>query len=505
MSEAPTTAGSETRNGGALDRATLVVAGVVIIGAVMSILDATVVNVALNTLVRELDSTLPTIQWVISGYTLALASVIPISGWAADRFGARRVWLLAVVLFTGASILCALAWSVGALIAFRVLQGIGGGLLTPVGTAIIARAAGPQRMGRVMSLMGVPLLLGPVLGPVLGGLLLQTVSWHWIFLINVPVGAGAIVLGWRLLPRTPGRPTDRLDLVGLLLLSPGLAALIFGVSQVRTPSSLGSPPVVISVVAGVVLIGAFVWRSLRTDSPLVDLRLFAGRTFSAAAITVFALGTATFGSMLLLPLYFQQVRGESVLITGLLTTPQALGMAIAMTLSGRLSDKIGAGWVVPVGIVVAICGQLGLTILTATTSYWVVGAVLVLLGLGLGASMMPAMSAAYATLSSEAVSRATSELQIVQRVGSTFGSALFAVVLAQRIAAGGVSTGGAGAQAGARLAEAYAGTFWWAVALGVVALIPALALPRRHRALRQTVLGHYHPMSGNAGPQSEEG
>lgn len=227
MSEAPTTAGSENQDGGALDRATLVVAGVVIIGAVMSILDATVVNVALNTLVRELDSTLPTIQWVISGYTLALASVIPISGWAADRFGARRVWLLAVVLFTGASILCALAWSVGALIAFRVLQGIGGGLLTPVGTAIIARAAGPQRMGRVMSLMGVPLLLGPVLGPVLGGLLLQTVSWHWIFLINVPVGAVAIVLGWRLLPRTPGRPTDRLDFVGLLLLSPGLAALIF--------------------------------------------------------------------------------------------------------------------------------------------------------------------------------------------------------------------------------------------------------------------------------------
>lgn len=209
--------------------------------------------------------------------------------------------------------------------------------------------------------------------------------------------------------------------------------------------------------------------------------------------------------MLILPLYFQQVRGASVLMTGLLTTPQALGMAIAMTLSGRLSDKIGAGWVVPVGIVVAICGQLGLTTLTATTSYWVVGAMLVLMGLGLGSSMMPAMSAAYATLSSEAVSRATSELQIAQRVGSTFGSALFAVVLAQRIAASGALGGGAGAQAGARLAEAYAGTFWWAVALGAVALIPALALPRRHRALRQTVLGHYHPMSGNAGPQSEEG
>ena len=500
------TASTGTREGGGLDRATLIVAGVVIIGAVMSILDATVVNVALDTLVRELDSTLPTIQWVISGYTLALASVIPISGWAADRFGARRVWLVAVALFTGGSVLCALAWSDVALIAFRILQGVGGGLLTPVGTAIIARAAGPQRMGRVMSLMGVPLLLGPVLGPVLGGLLLQTVSWHWIFLINVPIGAVAIALGWRLLPRTPGRPTDRLDFVGLLLLSPGLAALIFGVSQVRTPSSLGSPPMIISVAAGVALIGAFVWRSLRARAPLVDLRLFGGRTFSAAAITVFALGTATFGSMLLLPLYFQQVRGEGVLVTGLLTTPQALGMAVAMGVSGRLSDKVGAGWVVPAGIVTAVCAQLGLTTLTSTTSYVAIGAVLVILGLGLGSSMMPAMSAAYATLSSEAVSRATSGLQIVQRVGSTFGSTLFAVVLAQRIAAGGVPAGGAGPQASteagaetaARLAEAYAGTFWWAVALGVLALIPALALPRRHRAPRHTVRGHPHPMAGNA-------
>lgn len=501
------TASSET-TGGSLDRATLVVAGVVIIGAVMSILDATVVNVAINTLARDLNSPLPTIQWVISGYTLALASVIPISGWAADRFGARRVWLVAVALFTGSSILCAFAWNAESLIAFRVLQGIGGGLLTPVGTAFIARTAGPKRMGRVMSLMGIPLLLGPVLGPVVGGALLQAGDWRWIFLINVPIGAVAIALGWRLLPRTPGKLTDRLDFVGLLLLSPGLAALIYGVSQVRSLDDLGSATVLLSAAVGVVLIGAFVWRSLRSSAPLLDLRLFAGRTFSAAAITVFALGTATFGSMLLLPLYFQQVRGEDVLTTGLLTTPQALGMMIAMSVSGRLADRVGAGWVVPVGPVLTIGALFGLTGLSAPTSYWAIRAVLVVMGLGLGSCMMPSMSAAYSTLGDEALSRATSEMQIVQRVGSTFGSSLFAVVLAQHIISSeGAAAGGAGtgAQAAVRLAEAYASTFLWEVALSALALIPALALPRHHRTPKRTVYGHGHPMSGNVklGPQPD--
>ena len=502
MSEASTTGGSGTQGGGALDRTTLVVSGVVIIGAVMSILDATVVNIALNTLSRELDSTLPTLQWIISGYTLALASVIPISGWAADRFGARRVWLFAVAVFTGASVLCALAWSPGSLIAFRILQGFGGGLLTPVGTTIMVRAAGPQRVGRVMSLMGVPLLLGPVVGPVLGGALLQTASWRWIFLINVPVGVLAVVLGWRFLPRAVGQSTDRLDLLGLLLLSPGLAALIFAVSEIRSLGDLGSASVLVSAAASVLLIGAFVWRSLRSRASLLDLRLFANRTFSAGAITTFALGTSTFGAMLLMPLYFQQVRGEDVLTTGLLTTPMAFGMAAAMSASGSLTDRIGAGWVVPAGIGLAIGGLFGLTRMTATTSYWSVGAVLVVLGLGFGSSMMPTMSAAYSTLSEDAVSRATSELQIVQRVGSSLGSALFAVVLAQRIISSSASSDGAGAGNATELAAAYSGTFWLAVALGAVALIPALFLPRRHRTRRRSVRGHCNPLSGNARQES---
>ena len=489
-----------TRNGQPLDRATLVIAGVVIIGAVMSILDATVVNVALHTLTRDLHSSLSSIQWVISGYTLALASVIPTSGWLADRVGAKQVWLSAVVVFTAGSLLCGLAWSSGSLVAFRLLQGIGGGVLTPVGTMIIARAAGPERMGRVMALMGVPMLLGPVLGPVLGGALLQTASWRWIFFINLPIAAVALMLGRRLLPSTPPQPGKRLDLVGLGLLSPGLALLIFGVSKLHTVHELGSPEVLTALLSGVALITAFALRSLRVSAPLMDLRLFRERTFAASAITTFALGSALFGGMLLLPLYFQQVRGEHVLVTGLLTTPQALGTALGMTLGGRLADRIGAGWIVPVGLAMSAAGLLGLTSLTSTTSYWEIGALLVLMGAGMGASMMPTMSAAYTTLSREAVSRATPELQIVQRVGSTLGTALFAVILQQRITAGTAGTRALTAAGhvggGPTLAGAFAGTFWWGIALTAVAFIPALFLPRRHRpAPANPVEGA--PMAGN--------
>ena len=488
---ADATASGQTSGGGSLDRATLVVAGVVILGALMAILDTTVVNVALNTLGRELGSPLPTIQWVVSAYTLTLASVIPLSGWATDRFGARQVWLFAVVVFTSGSVVCALAPSAGALIASRVLQGIGGGLLTPVGTTIIVQAAGPGRMGQVLSLMGVPLLLGPVTGPVLGGALLQTAGWRWIFLINFPIGLVALLLGSRLLPRAEGRRAERLDFWGLLLMSPGLAALIFAISEVRTLSDVGSPAVLLSVAVGVLLIGAFVWRSLRIDAPLLNLRFFGGRTFAAAAITTFTIGLATFGSMLLMPLYFQQVRGEDVLTTGLLTVPQAVGTAIAMSVSGRISDRIGAGWVVPAGLALALCGFLGYATLSAATPYWATSTFLFVVGLGLGSITMPAMAAAYGTLTSEEVSQATPELQIFQRTGSTFGSAFFAVVLAQRVGAAG------DAASAARLADAYAGTFWFAVAIAVVALIPALALPRRLHPM-QILRGHCHPMSGNA-------
>src|SRR5215211_660459 len=206
-------------SGGALDRRLLMVSSVVVLGAVMSILDTTVVNVAINQLAQEFDATLPTIQWIVTGYTLALATVIPLTGWAADRFGTKRLYLISIVLFVAGSALSGMAWSAESLIGFRILQGLGGGMIMPAGMTILTRAAGPQRVGRVMAIIGVPMLLAPILGPILGGWLVDDVSWRWIFFINLPIGIVALVAALRILPRDKPKPAEKLDWQGLLMLS----------------------------------------------------------------------------------------------------------------------------------------------------------------------------------------------------------------------------------------------------------------------------------------------
>src|SRR3954467_15525411 len=245
---------------GKLDRRILTIASVVVLGAIMSTLDTTVVNVAINTLARDFDTDLATIQWIVTGYTLALATVIPVTGWAADRFGTKRLYMLSIGLFLIGSALSGAAWSAESLIAFRVLQGLGGGMVMPVGMTILARAAGPERMGRVMALVGVPMLLAPALGPIVGGALLDGASWRLIFFVNLPVGALALVLAARVLPREAGSRAEPLDVLGLALLSPGLAALVAGLAA---PAG-GALAHALWLGAGSVLIAAFAWHALRT-------------------------------------------------------------------------------------------------------------------------------------------------------------------------------------------------------------------------------------------------
>ena len=215
-----------------LDKHVLLVAGVVVLGAIMSILDITVVSVAQPTFQTEFDATPAQVAWTMTGYTLALASVIPLTGWAADRFGTKRLYMLAVALFTAGSVLCAAANSIEMLTAFRVLQGLGGGMLMPLGMTIMTRAAGPERIGRVMAVLGVPMLLGPIFGPILGGWLIDIASWHWIFLINLPIGIVALVYAAIVLPKDSPTPSESFDFVGMLLLSPGLALFLYGVSSI---------------------------------------------------------------------------------------------------------------------------------------------------------------------------------------------------------------------------------------------------------------------------------
>jgi EmrB/QacA subfamily drug resistance transporter len=478
-------------SGSGLDRGTWIVAGVVILGAIMSILDTTIVNVALDALARDLEAPLDTIQWVSTGYLLSLAIIIPLAGWMSERFGSKRVWLVSVALFGLGSALCGLAVSAGMLIAFRVLQGLGGGLIMPVGMSILAQTAGPKHIGRVMSLLGVPMLMGPVLGPVLGGFIVDTVSWRWIFYVNLPIVVAALVLGARLLPPEIGRAdAGRLDWAGVALLSPGLAAIVFGLSETESHGGLDAPIAFGPILAGALLVGLFVRHATRAARPLIDVGLFRSLHFSAAAATVFLIGVAFFGALFILPLDYQVARGLSPLEAGLYIVPQGIGAALMMPISGRLVDRIGGGRVAVVGCTLMALATIPFAFVTTGTSAWLLHGVLFVRGLGQGAAVMPAMAAAYSRLASAVVPRATGALNAIQRIGGSIGTAFLAVVLQHeaRAAVGGGSVLGpvdpaVRAHAAGPLATAFSHTFAWAAALATAAIIPAavLALTERSR------------------------
>ncbi|MFL6079583.1 MAG: DHA2 family efflux MFS transporter permease subunit, partial [Ornithinibacter sp.] len=322
-----------------IDGPVLKIAGVVVLGAIMSILDITVVNVALPTFQTEFGEPgapllYSTVTWSVIAYTLALAMVIPLTGWAADRFGTKRLYMTALLLFTLGSVLCATASSIGMLIAFRFLQGLGGGMLMPLGMTIMTRAAGPARMGRLMAILGVPMLLGPIFGPILGGYLIDNYSWHWIFLINVPIGIAAITYAFFVLASDRPTPSESFDWVGAALMSPGLAMFLYGVSSIPGEGTFFSFKVLFWGTLGLLMIASFVFWSFRTTHPLLDLRLFRNRNLTVSVITMALFAAAFFGGLLLVPTYFQEVRGESTLQAGLLVAPQGIGAMITMPIAG---------------------------------------------------------------------------------------------------------------------------------------------------------------------------
>jgi EmrB/QacA subfamily drug resistance transporter len=472
-----------------LDRRLLMIASVVVLGAVMSILDTTVVNVAINTLARDFDTPLSTIQWIVTGYTLALATVIPITGWAADRFGTKRLYMISIGLFLAGSALSGAAWSAESLIAFRVLQGLGGGMLMPAGMTILTRAAGPQRVGRVMAIIGVPMMLGPILGPILGGWLVDDFSWRWIFFINLPIGAVAFIASLRILPKDSPQPAERFDVLGLALLSPGLALMIYGLAQSASSGGFGSTDVLAPALIGAALIVGFVLHALRTPHALIDLSLFKNRTFAVASGTLILMIVSVFGAMLLLPLYLQAVRGESAFDSGLLLAPQGIGAMIAMPIAGTLTDKTGVGKIVIPGLLLLIASTIGLTQLTGDTSYLTLSAILFVMGVGMGFAMMPLMSGAMQTLRHAQVARASTSLNIIQQVGASIGTAVMSVILTVALKdrlGGGSGDSGLGAaptnlplEVRDLMASAFTHTYWWAVALVVPAILVALLLPRR--------------------------
>ncbi|MCQ9133562.1 DHA2 family efflux MFS transporter permease subunit [Streptomyces hilarionis] len=458
----PAGSGASTALGGVL--------AVVITGSVMSVLDITIVNVALRSLTTAFDSPLETVQWTATAYTLALAAAVPTTAWAMARFGAKRTYLSALTLFTAGSLLAACAWDIGSLIAFRALQGLGGGLLMPVGMAMAMTAADRERLGRTMALLGLPVLVGPVAGPVLGGWLIDAASWRWVFLVNLPVGALALVLAARLLrPDAPrgARPAPGLDVPGLLMLSPGLALLLFGLARGGERGDLAEPGALVPALAGAALVAGFARRALTAREPLLDLRLLGDRTFAVGIGTLALFTCGYFGSMLLGPVYWQQVRGWSATATGLLGVPVGLAVGATMQIAARRIDRTSPRALIRAGIAVGALGMAltGLQIGAEGVPAWRPVCATVVMGIGSGMVLMPTMATATRDLPPERLAAASTALTINSQTGAAVGTALVSVVL-----------GSAGLDpAGFRIA------YLVAAGLLALALIPATGLPRRRR------------------------
>lgn len=475
------------------------VAAVVMIGSFMAVLDGTIINVAIPALqgwFARLDGALPaysTVAWTVTGYALATAAIIPLTDFGLRRVGARAMYIGSILLFTIASVLCALSPSLPFLIVMRVVQGLCGGCIMPVGTALVAGAAGPDSLGRMMGLMGVPMLIAPIIGPVLGGWLVEAASWHWVLLINVPFGLAAAGLGLLLLPRTGGRGVARLDVPGVVLMSPGLALTLWGVSNAGSGAPAGSPTVWLPLVLGLVMVALFVRRSLRTDHPLLDLTILRLRGYRAAILLAVFFQTAFTADLLLLPAYFQQVRGLGAMAAGLLIAPTGLGALVTMPIASRLIDRLPAGRVVPFGMTAMLLSVLALTRVGADTSLWWLGAVLALQGLGIGGTMMPVSTAALQVVDRREVGNATTLFNIGQQVFGAVGIAIVSVTLALLLAAtplGPTAVAGEldGADLDAGLAQAagaFGRAFWVPTLFMGLALLVSFRLPMRRAASRR--------------------
>ncbi|WP_258046071.1 MDR family MFS transporter [Leifsonia shinshuensis] len=427
-----------------LDRTVVRTATALVVGALAVVFDTTILSVALHTLATDLHTTVAQIQWVTTGYLLALAATVPLSAWCLARFGGKRVWMAALAIFLAGSILSGLAWNAESLIAFRVFQGVGGGLMLPVMTTMVMEVAGGRQLGRVSAVIGLPAMAGPVLGPVLGGLILALGDWRWIFWVNIPFSVAGLLLAWRMLPADRGRdPKRRLDLVGVLLLVPGLAGLLLGLSDSVLIGGFGRLDAWLPLVAGAALVAAFVWWALRQrGAALVDVRLLRVRSVWSASTLLFLSSVALYGAMLLLPLFFQQVRGTDALGAGLLLVPQGLGTLACRPLAGRLIDRVGARWIALAGFAIVAVSTVPFALSPASAADPLLLVALFIRGFGLGAITMPLMVASYQGLAGEQIAHSSILTRTAQQLGGSFGTALFAVLL-QAAVEGGASLSGA--------------------------------------------------------------
>ncbi len=405
---------------------------VYVLALFMDLMDMTITNVAIPTLTTKFATTTTTIEWVITGYLLSLALFIPISGWLGDRFGTKRVFIAALGVFVLGSTLCGLSWSVESLIAFRVLQGVGGGMLTPVGMTMLFRAFPPSERAAASAVLVIPVTVAPALGPLLGGYIVQYQDWRWIFFLNIIPGILALVASVRFLIEETQENPGKLDVRGFMLAGSGLVAFVYALSQVGS-RGFGDTEVLVFGLGGLAILGLFALVELRTSQPMLDVRLLTDKLFGVSNLVLMVGNASIMGTFFLLPIFLQTQKGMSAFNVGLVTFPIAVGVAVMSRPAAQLYPKIGPRRMMIVGFTGNMAMTAALALINYGTPDWMVGANMFVRGMFMAFVFVPLQAAAFATISPEATGRASAIFSAGRQVAASLGVAILATALTNRL------------------------------------------------------------------------
>lgn len=451
---------------------------ILILGGLAPLLDSTIVNVAIPTLGHALNTNVATSQWTITGYLLALAISLPASGWLTDNLGGKKLYLISLIVFVVGSALSGAAWNITSLIVFRIIQGAAAGILTPLMTTLIFRMAKGVNLGYIMSVVALPTVAVPVLGPVIGGLIIGYADWRWIFYVNVPICVIAALLAlWKLPADDQVSTRYPFDLLGLIILSPALALLLYGLSQSSGKDGFGAQSAYIPLAIGVALTIIFiVYSLLKRNHPVINLRPMRVRSYGFSLLILFFAGFSVYGPLLLISLYYQQLQGYTALITGLLLAPQGLGSLLPRTITGKLTDRIGPKPVILVGLLITVLGTLPFAFATGSTPGWILIVALFVRGVGLTPVTIAVMAGAFQGVPSTELPDASSTIRIIQQVGGALGTTVLTLILSHAFLTASAPI------------QAYNVAFWWSIGFVALALIPTLFLPKLVRKAQETAV-----------------
>lgn len=441
---------------------------ILVLGGFAPALDTTVVNVAIPTLGHALHTTVDTSQWTITGYLLAMGITIPASSWLLERLGGKRLWLSALIFFLLGSVLSGAAWNIDSMIAFRIIQGAAAGILTPLVTTLIIRLAKGITLGSLMAVATLPIVVIPIFGPVVAGLIIGHLDWRWIFYVNVPICLAAAALAWWKLPDDkPSTEAEKhsFDLPGFLQLAPALALIFYGLSKATGQNGFAGRSAYISLTTGILLTACFTVYALHKSRPLIDVRALRIRAYAASLGVLFLSGLSVYGPLLLISLFYQDVQHKSVLMTGILLAPQGIGSLLPRVFTGKLVDRLGSRPVILAGLTITVLGTMPFAFATASTSEWLLAAALFVRGLGLTPVNVAVMVGAFEGVPKEELPNASSTIRIIQQVGGSFGTAVLTVILTKAFLTHSLQSG------------AFNAAFWWSIGFVALALVPTLILP----------------------------